>query len=56
MDINPRHEAKLLLYIDEIAKDIGLDAVSSKYFEMLDELVESTFEELTKIWQVEGES
>jgi len=48
--IDQTHHAKLLLALNEIARDMGIDEESSDYFNGLEKLTDETIEKLVKVW------
>lgn len=48
--IDQTHHAKLLLALNEVARDMGIDEDSSDYFAGLEKLTEETLEKLVIVW------
>ena len=53
MNIDSVKTAKLLIALDNIAKELGLEAVSGRYDEELRKLTDEVIEKLEVIWAIE---
>lgn len=53
LEVNGVIEARLLLRLQETAEEMGLDAQSAKYFELLIDLKNEVIEKMEEIWTLE---
>ncbi len=51
LEINHTHYAKMLLALDKMASDIGIEQKSVAYYDKLEELADEVMDSLTKIWE-----